>query len=1802
VSGKGVAVLDAGSCLDENELVAYLDGHPGIRSAEAIEEHIDGCATCRLLLSTMAALAADESSSSGLASRGGPSAREYEERRALDDGEELFAGDRIEHFEVIRPLGRGGMGVVYLARDQKLGRKVALKVLHSHPDNARAMRALLAEARTTAALNHPNIVAIYSVGSATSPYIGLEYIEGQTLHERLISAGPLSPGEVARIGCEIANALAAAHSAQVLHRDLKPRNVMLGADGRVRVLDFGLAEPLAAQRSGSEELAGSEVPTRLRGTPAYIAPELWRGQVASPASDCWALGVLLLQLLSGENPLRAESMRSIREQVLRSDPRELTASLVDRAPSLARLLRKLLEHDPERRPSARAVASALSQEQRGRVSSQDALELSPYRGLSPFAQGDAAYFYGRDAEINALLELLNYQPRVAVIGPSGSGKSSLCRAGVLPHLEEQDHVTLVMRPGPRPFFRLAQQLSDIGGSELEELVSTSIVAGEESPTGRLEAGLRAHPVALGQALRKIARARRRPVTLLVDQLEELLIQVEDPDQRRRFLASLAQAADEPEEPVRLLLSVRDDFVTRLIEVSGDREALGPLFALFPPDDEMLRAAFMGPLEAVGYGVDDPSLPGEIVATLRGVRGGLPLLQFTAQRLWQQRDREQRLLLRETYEQLGGVGGALAQHADRQLARLTEQERQLARQLLLRLVSDEGARRPQPRAQLLSGLEEPAEEVLRQLIVARLLVATREEDQGDVVVELAHESLTQRWETLASWLLASRDDLRFFRDVEPVALRWQQQGEPRDALWRGDQLLEAQAVLRRATASAPSSVERFLRAGARARRRRSMVLRGVALVAFAATVAIGMLLAHQGREARRLGALAELRRAEADGRRAEAERQRAATLRGGALNALGSGKLLEARAKLRLSLELEDSTEARALWARLAADSRHWRRHVAPSLRAIALLGDRLLAVAGLDHDIYLMDPQTARPLRLLRGHSDKVNALVFSQTSGMLASAGEAGGIRLWHAASGKALARLRGHRRDVLNLAFSPDGKLLASASADGTLRLWDVERRRQVGQRHDQGSSIDDVEFTRDGRWLYSCGRDGTLWRRTLPTLEGRSVYRGARRLTRLALHPKRPWAAVTDASGQVVLLDRRDGRVLQRSRRAGRLLALAFSPDGRWLAAGGRGKVLYLWPVSARGLDQGQRVLRTGGSVRALGFSTDGRWVGVASRDGAVTLARPALPPRPDAGHRGPITGMTLSPDGKTVATCGEDRRVRLWEVESGDQRASFVEREKVVDLAYSPDGALLATGSDDGTVRLRHSKSLDVVATLKGHGSRVFRLRFSPDGSLLASTSYDRTVRLWDVRQRRVARTLRGYRQFVLDAAFSPDGRWLATTAGDRVRVWDLRRPRGRSRDLGGHSFWVYCLAFTRDGGLLSGSFDRSVRRWSLQGGASRELIRAPARVHTVAVHPDGRRLGTCHSDGTVRLWAAGGRPLQLLRTHPSEVNRIGFTPDGKGVLSAGDDGTLRSHLLRDGRPRWRGAGLLGSPPRLLDHRGWRAPGGKPLTADAPWERRAAAGKASLLRVRGPLACLLFPGGEVELWRVRGAKPVATLDAADPARDVIVLEHACAARSRRGVVRWIGADGRVSQLRSRGARALGRSDVGGLLVATSTQVEVYDRRGRLTDTRKAAPGITALALRGDTLVAGYRNGIVELSSSGVTRLLPDTPSEQVLRLRFGPRETLAVGFAGGTVALWDTVSGARLGRRHLHGPVEHLLFHGDRLHALSRLGSALTWDLPALRRSRCALLRRIWRRVGVSWIGGRASRRGPPLGHPCLRRGR
>jgi hypothetical protein len=748
-----------------------------------------------------------------------------------------FTGNtQIGRFGLIREIARGGMGQVFLARDTKLGRKVAIKFLLYSDSNLVAR--FLVEARATAQCTHENIVTIFEVGEHDGlPYMVLEYLEGKTLLEML--GTPMPVRQFTEIMLPIARALERAHEHRIVHRDLKASNVFVTSRGQVKILDFGVARIFETPEQAIERI-GSSAPVReghmpdhadggqdtltqsgaLVGTLPYMSPEQWGGSEVDHLTDIWAAGILFWGALTGDHPIGSVPPAELRDRVLALDTP--LPSIATRDPTIPRelvaVIDRCLEKDKSRRPNASELVGAL-QAFLAPKARADAAETCPYPGLAPFGEGDAKYFFGRSNEIRTAMAQLDAWPLLAVVGPSGVGKSSFVHAGIVPAVRstgERWQIRMV-RPGRAPLQRLAALLDD--------LLPTGM-PGEEMLTQ-----LHASPGYFGQQIRHAAERRHERVMIVVDQLEELFTLCEDPAERQLFLTAMLAAADDASAPVRVVLSMRADFLDRLaVHKQFLAELARGLFFLSAPDDENLREALLRPAELAGYNFED-SIVDDMMAAARS-RGALPLLSFAASRLWDARDRKRRMMTVAAYEQMGRVGGAFARHADQTAAAIPRGSQPLLRAIMTRLVTPEGTRAVSDREELL-GLaadRQEGERILDQLVRARLVHIHTEADQG-ATVEIVHETLITEWPTLRRWLDDNQALRGFLEEVRQAARTWAGRGRPNDLVWRGSTASEALGNASRHVLPL-SAVEREFLAAVRsqtARTRRRKVLMAASVI-------------------------------------------------------------------------------------------------------------------------------------------------------------------------------------------------------------------------------------------------------------------------------------------------------------------------------------------------------------------------------------------------------------------------------------------------------------------------------------------------------------------------------------------------------------------------------------------------------------------------------------------------------------------------------------------------------------------------------------------------------------------------------------------------------------------------------------------------------------------------------------------------------------------------------------------------------------------------------------------------------------
>jgi serine/threonine protein kinase len=803
-------------------------------------------------------------------------------------------GTRVHQYELIRQLGSGGMGTVFLARDTRLGRRVAIKFLHS--TNPEVTQRFILEARTTARCSHENIVIIYEVGEFEGrPFMVLEYLQGQPLN-KIIAGQRLPPTRAVELMAPVIRALAAAHEQGIVHRDLKPDNIILTESGSIKVLDFGIAKvlqdpehppekeqelPLSAPGGAGVGLDAdiSHNLTRrgaILGTIPFMSPEQWRGgQNVDHRTDIWAVGIMLFRMIAGKHPLDPLRGSQLIVTAHLNEPMPRLQNVApDVDPRLAEVVDKcLLKHKEQRYEDAASLLRSLEPFLPGRYTRELRVDESPYAGLSSFQEADADRFFGRSKEISALVNRIQDQPLVAVVGPSGAGKSSFVRAGLVPVLKRSGEAweSLVIRPGRHPLAALA--------SIIAPLVSTSTTVEEDvKAQSQLVERLYSEPGYVGSVLRSRARRQRRKILLFIDQFEELYTQVPDARERLAFTACLSGIADDATSPIRVVLSIRSDFLDRVTEDELFMAELNQgLFFLTSPNRDGLRDALVQPAEMAGYHFETPEMVENMLQHLESTQGALPLLQFAASKLWEERDEGRRLLTEERYQSMGGIVGALASHADNTLAELPLQARPVVRAIFLRLVTPERTRAIVSMEELreLSKDTQEIQLLIDILVQARLLVVQTGGGSSGAMVEIVHESLVHSWPTLRRWLDEGQEDSVFMDQLRNAARQWNANGRDDGLLWRGEVVEEAQRFQRRYRGELPDVQRAFLDAvfsqAARSTRRKRALAAGstVFLIMLVAASAVALVVIRNAqREAERQAEVAQ--RAEAEARTAEVQ--------------------------------------------------------------------------------------------------------------------------------------------------------------------------------------------------------------------------------------------------------------------------------------------------------------------------------------------------------------------------------------------------------------------------------------------------------------------------------------------------------------------------------------------------------------------------------------------------------------------------------------------------------------------------------------------------------------------------------------------------------------------------------------------------------------------------------------------------------------------------------------------------------------------------------------------------------------------
>ena len=1085
------------------------------------------------------------------------------------------------------------------------------------------------------------------------------------------------------------------------------------------------------------------------------------------------------------------------------------------------------------------------------------LEICPFRGLAPFDAAQAEYFFGRERLVAELVARLVGSTLLAVVGASGSGKSSVVRAGLLPALAagvvpgSEGWRRAVMRPGERPL------------AELSRILARAVP----------ETGPEDGAPWIADALEQLPAGQR--LVLVVDQFEEAFVACRDGAERKAFLDALVEGASDSQERLVCVLAIRADFYGRCAEhadlstlVSANQLLVGPMRR-----DE-LRRAIQLPARRVGLRVE-PRLVSALVGDVAGEPGGLPLLSAALLELWQHRDG--RTLRHATYERTGGVDGAVARLAEEAYQRLDADERRRARPMLLRLAGDDEeasalVRRRVPLDELELDRDEHAGRALAVLTESRLLTV----DEG--AVEVAHEALLREWPRLRDWLEQDAEGRRLHHHLIGAAREWRDsERDPAELYraarlaaalgWAADHDLELNELERDFLAQSRAADEREAERQRRAVRRLRALLAGVGVLLALAVVA-GLIAISERQSARSAARAEAAQRLGAEALNEDTPER--------ALELASAGVALDDSVSTRSNLLTTLLRTPPAMLGELAVTDD-------AEIYAMAASPDgRLLAAGDAGGTVTIFDAASRRELGVYQlgeaAGDGLVQTLAFSADSGTLAVTGHEPPDEPPGALVDLIDPRTQARRARIVLPPFPERAEFTIATAA-----FPRAGRHLVVLQDHGQPpSALRRID-----------ARTGALAGPPLPVgdvdhfglfsaSDGRRVF------------------VTSDEDDETQEIDARTLGVVRRYPVGDAVGAL--SPDGKTFAFGSTDGTVRLVDRRSGAPQRFTGSHRT--AILRLAFSANGRQLVSSDEDGGVIVwdVADAEIGEKLSEHRGAIYGLAVSPEGRTLYSASTDGRAIIWDL-SGVQRLlrpfpvepRFGNIDTPRGLALSPDGETLAVTQKDGAVDLIDTQTLrrrDGVKALNGFAAAV---AFSPDGRLLAVAGEGGQVTLWNARTLAAAGELRGLRATSQALAFSLDGALLASVENEgerpRMRVWDVERRAltpFRSGTLSAS------LAFSPDGELIAAAaLDRGTEIRDPRSARLVERLPAPQGSRSVAFSPDGRLLAVGHYDGTGQLystesWEPVGRPLE---GQNERITFLGFSWDGLTLATSSGDGTI-----------------------------------------------------------------------------------------------------------------------------------------------------------------------------------------------------------------------------------------------------------------------------------------------------------------------
>ncbi|MBD1944355.1 AAA family ATPase [Coleofasciculus sp. FACHB-712] len=1125
--------------------------------------------------------------------------------------------------------------------------------------------------------------------------------------------------------------------------------------------------------------------------------------------------------------------------------------------------------------------------------------ICPYKGLRFFDVEDAAYFYGREALSQKLIERVQVGKGnfLAVLGVSGSGKSSLLRAGLMHQLQQERRLPgteqwkiRIFTPGEQPLVSLATAFLDEEVTDIDR--ARQLKEAEEAICLR-HASANAQGVT---GLARLIRASKSPRTvLIVDQFEEVFTVCQSQAERQQFISSLLGALKQTGDKLCLIFAMRDDFLGKCVAYRELADLIqANLVMVTPMNAQELRQAVIEPAKKLGRKVEEnlidailKDLGVEVEQQTREPEPGmLPLLSYTLEQLWQRQTLN--WLKLDSYNKLGGVQKTLENLAEQTYKQLSVEEQRVADQIFIKL-TQLGEGTPDTRKQVPQGdlFAQPQSaglvgRVIQKLVQAKLIVTSeqRKRQEKVAVVDVAHESLIRYWSRLRELLDNNREAIRTERKIQAAAEEWREKEKSKDYLLTGLRLGEAEKFLQDEADIVPlsslakefvedSHKERDRIQAERDRQRRKTI---ITLTSFSVVASILALAAGMGWWRT---VIAE-KNAQLIARSQSSEALFASNKEFDALlESIRTGK------QMKREFGINANTEMRVVGALLQSvysvreRNRFEGYNKQFNLTSFSPDGQTIAAVSE-DGSIKIWNIDgtektniNLKPNSELSNENYLASSVSFSSKSNTIVAATRDGSIKLWNF-DGQELSSFKGNAKDIILTSISRDGTTIAAVNLQGKIKLWKRNGQELQSFQHplQPGSWVSALSFSSDSNIIASADNStsGTvkLW-----SLKGKAP-----------ITLKQNWS----------------------------VSSLSFSPAFKMLASVEELNKAILWDFNGQEIERLDDFYDS--FITGVKFSSDGDKVATFGMRDNINLwewvnGSLRMQEQPLLGHSSIITDVNFSLDSKMLLSVSADKTVRIWNLDEVKQEIFKPVNVSLGDVSFSPDGRTIATVvTGDGSIKLWNLDGTPRKTLAENIPLSRIKINFSSDGKQLVYGGYSNyhIVQVWNIEtgesrtimKQKIQTLAGGKRNDYGQPSFSLDGKTIAVGREDGT-VKLLHTDGTEIKSLKGGSKIV---RYSPDGKIIaSASSDNTVKIWDADGTELRFLAGSSYPITSLSFSPNSKSLVAGNKNGNIIIWSLTGTRFQILQGHTSAVSSLSFRPDGQIFASASgsgtkDDGTIK----------------------------------------------------------------------------------------------------------------------------------------------------------------------------------------------------------------------------------------------------------------------------------------------------------------------